>query len=227
VAKLDESRALKDPRMLRRCLLALDLTFVGFCLHEPLQLRPATIALAGAVLILLLTKVEIQEVLREIEWSTLLFFVGLFVLIASLVETGVIHGLAQLLLARAKHDPGATAIVLLWACAAGSAVVDNIPFVEAANPMLADLARNLGGAHQAGVAALHTPAMMALWWSLALGACLGGNATLIGASANVVVAGIAERSGHRISFMLYLRYGLPLTALSIALATLYVWLRYL
>jgi len=227
IAALDESRALKDPAMLRRCLFVLALTFAGFFAHEPLHLRPATIALAGAALMLILTKVDLHEILEEVEWSTLLFFVGLFILVAGLVETGIIHRLSGVLLARAEDATAGTAIAVLWASAAVSGLVDNIPFVAAVNPMLVDVARGLAGPDGMSAAALHTPRMMALWWSLALGACLGGNFTLIGASANVVIAGIAERHGHPIRFMYYLRYGVPLTLLSIALSTLYVWLRYL
>jgi len=227
VAALDESRALSDPVMLRRCLIVLALTFAGFFVHEPLHLQPATIALAGAVLMLILTKVELGEVIREVEWSTLLFFVGLFVLVAALVEAGIMHRLAELLLARAEHGMSGPTVALLWISATASGLVDNIPFVAALNPMLADVARDLATPGMSETAALHTPTMMALWWSLALGACLGGNATLIGASANVVIAGIAERSGHPISFLYYLRYGVPLTLVSMILSTLYVWLRYL
>jgi Na+/H+ antiporter NhaD/arsenite permease-like protein len=227
VAALDESEALKDRKLLPRCLIVLALTFAGFFAHEPLHLQPATIALAGAALMVILTKVELGEVIREVEWSTLLFFVGLFVLVAALVEAGIVHRLAELLLARAERGGAGTAIALLWISAAASGLVDNIPFVAALNPMLLDVAGDLAASGMSETAALHTPTMMALWWSLALGACLGGNATLIGASANVVIAGIAERSGHPISFRHYLRYGAPLTLISVILSTLYVWLRYL
>jgi Na+/H+ antiporter NhaD/arsenite permease-like protein len=214
-ANLDESRALRGPQMLKRCAIVLGLTFLGFFVHEPLHLRPATIALAGAVLMLVLTGVDLGEVLKELEWSTLLFFVGLFVLVSALVEAGIIHRLAGLLLPAAEQRPGGAAIALLWVSAVASALVDNIPFVAAINPMLTDVARGLAEPGASAAAALHTPTMMALWWSLALGACLGGNATLIGASANVVIAGVAERNGQPIGFAYYLRYGAPLTALSL------------
>jgi Na+/H+ antiporter NhaD/arsenite permease-like protein len=228
VLALNESRAIRDLPLLKRCLIVLAVTFLGFLIHEPLHLRPATIAMAGAVLMLLLTEVDLGEILKEVEWSTLLFFVGLFVLVSALVETGIIHGLAAVLLERAEHSSsGGTAIALLWVAAIGSSLIDNIPFVAAVNPMLQNVAADLAGPGVTGVAALHTPAMMALWWSLALGACLGGNATLIGASANVVIADIAARDGHPIGFSHYLRYGVPLTLLSMVMSTVYVWLRYL
>jgi Na+/H+ antiporter NhaD/arsenite permease-like protein len=227
VLALDESGAIRDLPLLKRCLIVLAVTFLGFFIHEPLHLRPATIALAGAVLMLLLTEVDLGEVLKEVEWSTLLFFVGLFILVSALVETGIIRSLAGLLLVRAEHGSGGTAVALLWVAAIGSSLIDNIPFVAAINPMLQNVAHHLAGPGMTGAAALHTPAMMALWWSLALGACLGGNATLIGASANVVIADIAARDGHPIGFIYYLRYGLPLTLLSMVMSTVYVWLRYL
>lgn len=227
VAALDESHAIHDRALLWRCLGVVGLTFAGFLVHEPLHLRPATIALAGAMAIVPLTKNDLAEVLREIEWTTLLFFVGLFVLVSALIQAGIIHRLAELLLAGAAGNAGGAALCLLWVSALASGLVDNIPFVAAVNPMLQDVARGLAAPGTSQAAALHTPQMMAMWWSLALGACLGGNATLIGASANVVVAGIAERSGHPIGFGYYLRYGVPLTLLSIAVSTLYIWLRYL
>jgi Na+/H+ antiporter NhaD/arsenite permease-like protein len=227
LAGFDETRAISDPRLLRRCLIVLAITFVGFFLHERFHLMPATIALLGAALLLLVSKVDFEEVLHEIEWGTILFFVGLFVMISALEQTGVIHRLAELLLAKATQSPGHTAIGLLWLSAVASALVDNIPFVGTANPMLIELAKGLAGPGMPAAEAVHTPVMMAFWWSLALGACLGGNATLIGASANVVVAGIAEKHGHRIAFGQYLRYGVPVTFMSIVLSTIYVWARYL
>ena len=227
VAGFDEKRAITEPLLLRKCLVVLAFTFAGFILHEHFHLGPATVALAGAALLLLVTKAPVEELLREIEWSTLLFFVGLFLMVSALVRTGIIPMVAHLLLSQASHNPDASAIALLWLSALISGLVDNIPFVAAADPMLVQLAAGLAPPGAAHLAALHSPAMMVFWWSLALGACLGGNATLIGASANVVVAGIAERHGHPIGFRHYLRYGVPTTLLSLLLSTLYIWVRYL
>lgn len=228
-AGFDESRAITDRGLCYRCLAVLALTFLGFFAHGKLHLQPATIALAGAVLLLLSTNTEISEVLEEIEWSTLLFFVGLFVMVAALVETGVVGWVARGLTLRAEHSPTGAGIGLLWASALASGIVDNIPFVAAANPMLRELAAGFANIPVPALTAahLHTPTMMGYWWALALGACLGGNATLIGASANVVVVGIAERSGTPIAFKQYLRYGIPVTFLSILLSMFYIWLRYL
>jgi Na+/H+ antiporter NhaD/arsenite permease-like protein len=227
VAGFDEARAITDGALCKRCMVVLGLTFTGFFTHQMLHLEPATIALGGAALLLLCSRSNIEEILHEVEWTTLMFFIGLFVMVAALIETGIIGAIAQALIARAEHSPAASAIALLWVSAFASGLVDNIPFVATINPMLTELATHLGEGEMSRVAMLHADVMMPFWWALALGACLGGNFTLIGASANVVVAGIAERSGHPIGFARYLRYGIPVTLVTIVLATAYVWLRYL
>ncbi|MCJ7749981.1 MAG: hypothetical protein MUQ65_02635, partial [Armatimonadetes bacterium] len=229
IAGFDESRAITDPALCRRCLFVLALTFAGFFAHQALHLEPATVALSGAALLLLISKANITEILHELEWTTLFFFIGLFVMVGALVETGIIGLLAKLLVGHAEHAPAATTLVLLWFSAIVSGVVDNIPFVATMNPMLMELAADFANVPVAALtpAQLHTAVMMPFWWALSLGACLGGNFTLVGASANVVVAGIAERSGHPIGFKQFLLYGIPITFLSIILSTAYIWLRYL
>ncbi|MBN1460063.1 MAG: ArsB/NhaD family transporter [Armatimonadetes bacterium] len=228
MAGFDESRAIQNRGLCTRCLVVLGLTFVGFFAHEALHLQPATVALSGAALLLLCVRMDINELLHEIEWATLLFFIGLFIMVGALIETGIIAEIAGWLIARAEHSPGGTAIALLWISAIASGVVDNIPFVATVNPMLIELARGFAGnPEQLTAAQLQSAAMMPFWWALALGACLGGNFTLVGASANVVVAGIAERNGHPIGFVHFLKYGIPVTFITIVLSTVYVWLRYL
>ena len=229
VAGFDESRAITDPKLARVCIVVIMVTLGGFFAHQALHLEPATIALSGAALLLLLSKVEINEILHEIEWSTLLFFVGLFVMVGGLVETGIISTGAKWLIARAQHNPGGMALVVLWFSGFGSGIVDNIPFVATMNPMLVELAAGFAKVPVAAVTPveLHTGTMLAFWWALSLGACLGGNFTLIGASANVVVAGMAEKNGHPIGFRHYLKYGVPATLVSIVISHLYIWLRYL
>jgi Na+/H+ antiporter NhaD/arsenite permease-like protein len=228
MAGFDETRAIQDHGLCTRCLIVLGLTFAGFFAHEALHLQPATIALTGAALLLVCVRIDINEVLHEIEWATLLFFIGLFIMVGALIETGIIGEIAGWLIARAEHSPGGTAVALLWISAIASGVVDNIPFVATVNPMLIELARDFAGNPEHVTAAqLQYAAMMPFWWALALGACLGGNLTLVGASANVVVAGIAERNGHPIGFLQFLKYGIPITFVTIVLATIYVWLRYL
>jgi Na+/H+ antiporter NhaD/arsenite permease-like protein len=229
VAGFDESRAITNRGLCARCIAVLLLTFLGFFSHQALHLEPATVALFGAGLLLLCSRADINEVLHEVEWSTLLFFIGLFIMVGALIETGIIGTAAKWLIARAEGSPGGTANAVMWISAVASGVVDNIPFVATVDPMLMELAADFANVPVASVTAaqLQTTVMMPFWWSLALGACLGGNFTLVGASANVVVAGIAERSGHPIGFKRYLLYGIPITLISIILSTAYVWVRYL
>lgn len=229
LAGFDESRAITDPTLCRRSLIVTGLTLVGFCLHQSLGLEPATIALTGAAVLLVVTNVDFDELLHEVEWSTLLFFIGIFVIVSALAETGIISLGAGWLTARTQTSPGATAGILLWGSACASGVLGSIPLVAALNPMLVGLAAAMAGVPAGSVtaAALHSPVMMALWWSLALGACLGANFTILGAAANVVVAGIARKNGISIRFRDYLRYGIPATLVSLLLAHGYIWLRYL
>lgn len=227
IYQFDESKAITDWPLLRRCLAVLGLTIIGFFLHEPLHLQPATIALAGAALLLVISGANLEEVLHDIEWPTLLFFIGLFIMVAALVEAGIVHAISARLLAAADRSVGLTAIALLWGAAALSGLVDNIPFVATVNPMLLEVAHGLAPAGGEFREIVHSPQMLPLWWSLALGACLGGNATLVGASANVVVAGIAERNGHPIRFAEFLKYGIPVVIESLVISTGYIYLRYL
>lgn len=213
ILAMNEAEMITDPRLLRRSLVVLGLVILGFTLHAALQLSSATIALAGASLLLLWTGEDPQRVLREVEWTTLFFFVGLFMTVEGLVAAGAIEALARLVLEATHRDLTLTALALLWMSAFLSGIVDNIPYTAAVIPVV----EHLGEAMPVGP----------LWWSLALGADLGGNATLVGASANVVIASISERAGHPIRFLTYLKYGLITTLVSTLFATLYVWLRYL
>ncbi|MED4729420.1 ArsB/NhaD family transporter [Aneurinibacillus migulanus] len=207
---------LSDPTLLKKCLLILALTIAGFFAHQALHIESATVALTGAFLLLLLTSEHyLEDALTRVEWTTIFFFVGLFVLVSGLVETGVIAKLAQEAIALTGGDLTATAMLILWMSAIASAFVDNIPFVATMIPMIQEMGK-------IGLTDLEP-----LWWSLALGACLGGNGTLIGASANVIVAGMAAKEGHHISFLKFMAIGFPLMILSIVISTIYVYLRYL
>jgi Na+/H+ antiporter NhaD/arsenite permease-like protein len=186
-------------------------------LHGALHLEVATIALFGAVALMLYTRSDVEDVLREVEWPTLLFFVGLFVLVGGLEETGVVGSIATALTEVANGSSATGAIVIIWGSGIASGVVDNIPFTATMIPVIEDLAQSQG---------LSEAETRRLWWSLALGADFGGNLTLIGASANVVVAGMSERAGQKISFAKFLLYGFPVTFVSLAIATVYVVLRY-
>jgi Na+/H+ antiporter NhaD/arsenite permease-like protein len=214
VLALDEREVISDPRLLRLSVVVIGLTIVGFLLHGVLGYEPATIALLGATVLVLLARLSPEEVLREIEWSTLFFFVGLFMLVHGIVHVGIIEGLATGLFEVTGGDATVASIGLLWLSGIASAIVDNIPYTATMIPLVEQLGRS-------GIPA------EPLWWSLALGACLGGNATIIGASANVVVANLAGRAGHPIGFRTFFRYGAIVVAESLVIASAWVWLRYL
>lgn len=210
---LETADLITDGPMLRKALIVMAAVALGFILHGALHLEPATIALAGATVLMLWGRSDPHHVLREIEWTTLFFFVGLFITVEAVVHVGIIEIVAQAALRLTGGDLTLTSMLLIWMSAIVSGIVDNIPYTATMVPLVQSL----------GQAMPIDP----LWWSLALGACLGGNLTLVGASANVVVVSIAERSGHPISFLHFMRYGVITTFMSLILASLYVWLRYL
>ncbi|MFD2615026.1 ArsB/NhaD family transporter [Paenibacillus gansuensis] len=205
-----------DVILLRKCLTMLGLTIMGFFLHQLLHLESAVIALGGAFLLLLLTGERmLEDMLVKVEWTTIFFFVGLFVLVAGLIETGVIARLADAAMNLTGGNLTATSMLILWMSAIASAFLDNIPFVATMIPMIEEM----------GTMGIND--LEPLWWSLALGACFGGNGTLIGASANLIVAGLSGKEGHPITFVSYLKIGFPLMLLSMVISTGYVYLRYL
>ncbi|MDR0561566.1 MAG: ArsB/NhaD family transporter [Spirochaetaceae bacterium] len=216
IMDFDESKSLTDKPLLIRCVAVLGLVIIGFLLHGLLGLEASTVALFGAALLLLISgKHEPEEFFRDIEWGTIFFFIGLFIMVGGLVEQGWIKKCSQFLLSLTKGDLRYTSVLLVWVSGIFSAIVDNIPYVATMIPMVQDIAASVG-----------PDAAMPLWWSLALGACLGGNATLVGASANVVSAGISTKNGYPITFMDFTKYGLAITLISLALSTGYVLLRY-
>ncbi len=216
VMKLDEREAIQDPALLVRSLIVLALVLAAFTLHGILHLEPSVVALLGAGVLIAISGLRPQSYLVDIEWETLLFFAGLFLLVGSLVKTGVIGHLANGLVAATGDSLPLAMMLLLWGSAALSAIVDNIPFVATMAPVVDQLVNGDGPfAGQNG-----------LWWALLLGADLGGNATAIGASANVVVTGISKKSGHPISFREFTRYGSVVAVVTLAIATPYLLLRY-
>ncbi|MEU5610115.1 ArsB/NhaD family transporter [Streptomyces sparsogenes] len=216
VMALEEREAIRDRRLLYQGLAVLALVVVGFVAHPVLHYAPSVVALLGAGLLIALSTVRADEALEEVEWPTLAFFAGLFVMVGALIETGVIGEVSRALAdATGGSRLGAT-MLLVFGSAVLSGIVDNIPYVATMAPITADLAHGFGGGHDTQV----------LWWALALGADLGGNATAIGASANVVVLGIAERNRQPISFWQFTKYGLLVTAVTVALSAAYLWLRY-
>ena len=214
VLALDEAEVLTEPRLLRLSLAVIGATIAGFLVAAPLGLEAGTIALFGAAVLLLLSGLEVESVLRDVEWPTLFFFVGLFMLVEAVVQVGIIHAVASALIDLTGGDSTVTTLGLLWVSGIGSAIIDNIPYTATMIPVV----------QQMGAAGMP---LEPLWWSLALGACLGGNATIVGASANVVVANMAGRAGHPISFVAFLRYGLLVTFVSLTMSTVYLYARYL
>jgi Na+/H+ antiporter NhaD/arsenite permease-like protein len=214
VLALDEREVLTDPRLLRWSLLVVGATMVGFLFARPLGLEAGAIALCGAAILSVIARLDGRTVLDEVEWTTLFFFVGLFLLVSGIVHVGIVDAVADALIVATGGDPVVTTIGLLWFSGFASAIIDNIPYTATMIPVVQ------------GLGASGIP-IEPLWWALALGACLGGNATIVGASANVVVANLAGRAGAPITFGAFLRYGLPVTVMSLAVATLYVYARYL
>ncbi len=219
VMRLDEYSQIADPLLLKKCLFVLAITMSMFVMHSTLGLETATAALSGAGLLLLITyshnEEKIAKVLSKIEWLAIFFFAGLFVLVGALVETGVIKMLAEEAIAITEGNVFFTAMIILWMSALASAFIDNIPFVATMIPLIKDMG------------AMGLSNLEPMWWSLALGACLGGNGTLIGASANVVVASMAAQRGKPISFISFMKTAFPLMILSIVISMAYVWIRYL
>lgn len=219
VMKLDPYKQIRDKVLVKKCLIVLSLTMLLFVMHSALGLESATAALAGASLLLLVTfhrdEEMIAKVLSKVEWVAIFFFAGLFILVGGLVETGVIKMLAEEAIKITQGSVEGTAILIIWMSAMASAFVDNIPFVATMIPLIKDM----------GAMGLNN--LEPMWWSLALGACLGGNGTLIGASANVVVASMAAQHGKQISFIGFMKVAFPCMILSVIISTIYVWLRYL
>lgn len=216
IMDLDEKAVITDRKLLYKCVAVLGITIIGFFLHQLLHLESATVALAGAFLLLLLTGEHMmEEAFTKVEWTTIFFFIGLFVLVSGLVETGVIAKLAEQAIELTGGDVVATSMLILWLSAIASAFLDNIPFVATMIPMIQEMG-NMGVSN-----------LEPLWWSLALGACLGGNGSLIGASANLIVAGLSGKEGHPIRFVQFIKIGFPLMLLSIVLSSIYIYLRYL
>ncbi len=214
VLALDENEVITDHRSLRVALAVIGVTLLGFLVQGPLGYEAATVALLGATVLMLLVRLEPETVLREVDWSTLLFFVGLFILVGGIVNAGIVAALGEGLFKATGGNQTVATLGLLWLSGLASGIVDNIPYATTMIPVVHQLER-------AGLSA------EPLWWSLALGADLGGNATVIGAGANVVVATLAARAGHPIGFRQFLRYGVVIVLESLIISSAYVWLRYL
>jgi Na+/H+ antiporter NhaD/arsenite permease-like protein len=214
--------SLTDIPLLYKSLITMSLVLFGFIMGHGYGLEPGTVALTGAAFLLLLQiyklkpehqSHKVQEGFQEVEWETIFFFMGLFILVYGVEHTGLLGMIAQEMLSLTGGDMMTTAMMILWTSAILSAIVDNIPFVATMIPMIESMAPQMGGKE----------AIEPLWWALSLGACLGGNGSLIGASANVMVASFAERAGQRIAFMKFMVLAFPLMLVTIAISTVYVW----
>ncbi|MBJ7331821.1 MAG: anion permease, partial [Solirubrobacteraceae bacterium] len=214
VMDLDADKSIEDMDELKRTVPVLVITILFFFAHQVLHLEPATVALAGATVMLFTSRQSVEQSLAGIDWPTLFFFMGLFVVVGGLEETGAIDEVANAIGDATDGNRSAELLGILWASAIGSGIVDNIPFTAAMIPVVEQLQPEGGGDD-------------AYWWALSLGACFGGNLTLIAAAANVAAAGMAERAGTPISFLRFLKAGVPATLISMLVATLYVSMRYL
>ena len=221
-----ESDAITDRRLLRQSLSVLAVVISGFALADVLHVEVATVAMFGASLLLLLDNLPrspgeqnkvVEQTFADIEWQTIFFFIGLFILVYGLGTTGLMEDVAHGLLELTGGNTTVTAISLLWASAVASAFVDNIPYVATMIPLIKNMAASLGGPQ----------ALAPIWWSLSLGSCLGGNGTLVGSSSNLIIASFAERTGRPIRFLPFLLMAFPLMLLSLLISTVYVYLRYL
>ncbi len=216
IMELNEHEELKDMRLLKKCLFVLALTILGFIIHQYVHLESSVIALTGASLLLLISREDPEHALHNVEWPVIFFFIGLFVLVGSLEKVGVIEAIAEASLKITGGELLPTSMLILWLSGIASAFVDNIPFVATMIPLIKDMGEIMG---------ITDPTVLNIfWWSLSLGACLGGNGTIIGASANVVVIGMAEKRGSRITFFKYFVVAFPLMLMSLVLSSLYIYL---
>lgn len=215
ILAFDEKKAIRNLPLLKKSLFVLALVIMGFFLHELFGYPSAFVALFGAVLLMMISGESIDEVFQSVEWSTIFFFAGLFVVVGSLEQVGVINAIANGLISITGGNLLITGILIIWLSAIISAFLNNVPFIATLIPLI----QTMGVKANMDV----TP----LWWAISLGACLGGNGTLIGASANVIVAGVAEKAGYKLTFKRYFKMGFPLMLVSIVISTIYIVVFYL
>jgi len=216
IMEFDETKSIEDKPLLIKCLVIMSLVIIGFFFHGLLKVEASAIALFGASILMMISGTEeVEEFFHEIEWPTIFFFIGLFILVGGLVELGIMSKLSAYILDLTKGNIKLTALSLLWVSGVLSAFIDNIPYVATMIPLIQDMSRTLGA-----------QTVQPLWWALSLGACFGGNGTLIGASANVVAVGLAKKSGYKITFMDFTKYGALIAVISLVVSTAYIYLRY-
>lgn len=215
ISKLDESSYIKDRVLLKKSLFVLSAVMVAFVLHTALHLEPSIVALLGAGVLVAISRLKPKDYAMDVEWNTLIFFAGLFIMVGALVNTGALGKFAQYLKDQVGDQASLAAMVLLIVSALLSGIVDNIPYVASMSPVVTELSAGISGQYGD-----------VLWWALAFGADFGGNATIIGASANVVAVGLAHKAGIKISFLQFAKYGIPVTFVSVAMVVPYILIRY-
>ena len=214
VAKIDNSHTITDKALMIRSTLILALVILGFMLHDVTHIETCVVAMLGASILLIFEKPN--EILQDVEWNTIFFFIGLFIIIGGLEASGGIKLMAEWILKVTQGSQAATSMIILWASGVISGIIDNIPYTATMAPMLVEIEKTMGATYA-----------YPLWWALSLGACLGGNMTIIGAAANVIVSENAAKSGHPISFMRFLKYGIGVVAISLTISTVYIYFRFL
>lgn len=214
VAKIDNSHTITDKALMIRSTLILALVILGFMLHDVTHIETCVVAMLGASILLIFEKPN--EILQDVEWNTIFFFIGLFIIIGGLEASGGIKLMAEWILKVTQGSQAATSMIILWASGVISGIIDNIPYTATMAPMLVEIEKTMGATYA-----------YPLWWALSLGACLGGNMTIIGAAANVIVSENAAKSGHPISFMRFLKYGVGVVVISLTISTVYIYFRFL
>ncbi len=214
VAKIDNSHTITDKALMIRSTLILAFVILGFMLHDVTHIETCVVAMLGASILLIFEKPN--EILQDVEWNTIFFFIGLFIIIGGLEASGGIKLMAEWILKVTQGSQAATSMIILWASGVISGIIDNIPYTATMAPMLVEIEKTMGATYA-----------YPLWWALSLGACLGGNMTIIGAAANVIVSENAAKSGHPISFMRFLKYGVGVVAISLTISTVYIYFRFL
>ncbi len=214
VAEIDNSHTITDKALMIRSTLILALVILGFMLHDVTHIETCVVAMLGASILLIFEKPN--EILQDVEWNTIFFFIGLFIIIGGLEASGGIKLMAEWILKVTQGSQAATSMIILWASGVISGIIDNIPYTATMAPMLVEIEKTMGATYA-----------YPLWWALSLGACLGGNMTIIGAAANVIVSENAAKSGHPISFMRFLKYGVGVVVISLTISTVYIYFRFL
>ncbi len=213
VEKLDPSKSITNRALMKKGIIVLICVIVGFMFHDKLGIESSVIALTAAAVMLIIGREDVNEAIQDVEWTTILFFMSLFVVVGGLTETGIIKELASKIIDATNGHPMVTMLVLLWASALLSSILDNIPFVATLIPLI--LAMQADGID-----------VTSFWWAISLGACLGGNGTMIGASANVVLSDISTKHGYPITFKSYLKVGMPFMLLSIVISTVFLVVKF-